>query len=130
MNGIRDLGGRHGMGPMDRNPHHSIFRADWERRMFPGYFRAFGRGGRFNIDQFRAAIEEMKPAEFSKSDYSSIGSIPSKSGARQTGRLLKKKLKTKDHNLCKGRCLMPQCLPQLTSMNCLKPEIGAVLTPT
>ena len=54
MNGIHDLGGRHGMGPIDIDPGQPIFRADWERRMFGMFILAFA-GGHFNIDQFRAA---------------------------------------------------------------------------
>lgn len=68
MNGIHDLGGRHGMGPIDIDPGQPIFRADWERRMFGMFILAFA-GGHFNIDQFRAAIEEMKPAEYLEFDY-------------------------------------------------------------
>jgi len=49
MNGIHDLGGRHGMGPIDIDPKQPIFRADWERRMFGMFILAFA-GGHFNID--------------------------------------------------------------------------------
>ena len=66
MNGIHDCGGRHGYGPIDIDPEQPIFHADWERRMFGMFILAFG-GGHFNIDQFRSAIEQMRPAEYLES---------------------------------------------------------------
>ena len=34
MNGVHDLGGMHGMGPVKIDPQEPIFGADWERRAF------------------------------------------------------------------------------------------------
>ena len=68
MNGIHDLGGRHGMGPIDIDPDQPIFHAEWERRMFGMFILAFA-GGHFNIDQFRSAIEQMQPSRYLESDY-------------------------------------------------------------
>ena len=68
MNGIHDCGGRDGFGPIDIDPEQPIFHADWERRMFGMFILAFG-GGHFNIDQFRSAIEQMRPAEYLESTY-------------------------------------------------------------
>lgn len=68
MNGIHDCGGRHGYGPIDIDPEQPIFHADWERRMFGMFILAFA-GGHFNIDQFRSAIEQMRPAEYLESPY-------------------------------------------------------------
>jgi hypothetical protein len=68
MNGIHDCGGMHGLGPIDIDPDQPVFRHDWERRMFGMFILAFA-GGHYNIDQFRAAIEEMGPAEYIQSTY-------------------------------------------------------------
>jgi Nitrile hydratase beta subunit len=68
MNGIHDCGGRDGFGPIDIDPEQPVFHADWERRMFGMFILAFG-GGHFNIDQFRSAIEQMRPAEYLESTY-------------------------------------------------------------
>jgi hypothetical protein len=68
MNGIHDLGGKHGMGPIDIAPSQPIFHADWERRMFGMFILAFA-GGHFNIDQFRYGMEQMVPARYLESDY-------------------------------------------------------------
>ena len=34
MNGVHDLGGMHGMGPIDTDPNEPLFHAEWERRAF------------------------------------------------------------------------------------------------
>ena len=43
MNGIHDLGGMHGMGPIGPEAEEPVFHEDWERRMFGMFFAAFAR---------------------------------------------------------------------------------------
>jgi nitrile hydratase beta subunit len=68
MNGVHDLGGMHGMGPINPEPNEPVFHADWERRVFGVMMTMFG-GGQYNVDQFRHAIERMEPAEYLRSSY-------------------------------------------------------------
>ena len=68
MNGIHDLGGMHGLGPIRPEPDEPVFHEDWERRMFGLFIAAFG-GGHFNVDEFRHAIERMGPAHYLESSY-------------------------------------------------------------
>jgi nitrile hydratase beta subunit len=68
MNGIHDLGGMHGLGPIDPEPNEPVFHEDWERRMF-GVMMATFAGGNYNVDQFRHGIERMDPAEYLRSSY-------------------------------------------------------------
>ena len=68
MNGIHDLGGMHGFGPIEIDSDQPIFRSDWERRMFGMFILAFA-GGHYNIDQFRYAIEKMYPSHYLESNY-------------------------------------------------------------
>jgi hypothetical protein len=68
MNGVHDLGGRHGYGPIDIDPNQPIFHAEWERRIFGMFILAFA-GGHFNVDEFRSAIEQMRPTEYLESPY-------------------------------------------------------------
>ncbi len=68
MNGIHDLGGMHGLGPIDIDPQQALFKDDWQRRMFGIFVLAFA-GGHFNLDQFRSAIEQMNPAHYLNSNY-------------------------------------------------------------
>jgi nitrile hydratase subunit beta len=68
MNGIHDLGGMHGMGPIDPEPDEPVFHEEWQRRMFGMFIAAFA-GGQFNVDEFRHAIERMGAAHYLESSY-------------------------------------------------------------
>ena len=68
MNSIHDLGGMHGMGPVDPETDEPIFHAPWERRMF-GILMATFASGIYNVDEFRHAIERMAPAEYLNTSY-------------------------------------------------------------
>jgi nitrile hydratase beta subunit len=68
MNGIHDLGGMHGIGPIVREENEPVFHHDWERRMFALFISTFA-GGHFNVDEFRHAIERMDPAHYLESSY-------------------------------------------------------------
>jgi nitrile hydratase beta subunit len=68
VNGIHDMGGMHGFGPIDPRHHEEQFHADWEKRV-PGLVTAATRSGAMNIDSFRHGIERMPPAEYLSSSY-------------------------------------------------------------
>ncbi len=68
MNGMHDLGGMHGMGPINPEPNEPVFHAPWERTMF-GLFMTVFAAGQFNVDEFRYAIERMNPAEYLQTSY-------------------------------------------------------------
>lgn len=68
MNGVHDLGGMHGFGPIRAEQNEPVFHHDWERRVFGVMMATFG-GGHFNVDQFRHGIERMEPAEYLSSSY-------------------------------------------------------------
>jgi nitrile hydratase subunit beta len=65
MDGIHDLGGMHGFGPVAREVHEPVFHHDWERRVFGMNFAAIPH----NVDQFRHAIETMEPAAYLGASY-------------------------------------------------------------
>jgi nitrile hydratase len=65
---MHDLGGMHGMGPINPEPNEPVFHAPWERTMF-GLFVATFAAGQFNVDEFRHAIERMDPAHYLQSSY-------------------------------------------------------------
>jgi nitrile hydratase len=68
MNGIHDMGGMHGFGPIVRDEHESLFPAPWARRV--AALNRLTRGpGFFNVDQFRYGIERMAPADYLRSSY-------------------------------------------------------------
>jgi nitrile hydratase beta subunit len=68
MNGVHDLGGMHGFGPIDPEANEPVFHNDWERRVFGVMIATFG-GGHYNVDQFRHAIERMGSVEYLSHSY-------------------------------------------------------------
>jgi nitrile hydratase len=68
MDGVHDLGGMHGFGPVEREPGEPPFHAPWEATVVAimGSARA---AGLFNIDEFRHGIERMEPAHYLGSSY-------------------------------------------------------------
>jgi nitrile hydratase len=68
VNGIHDMGGMHGFGPIEREQNEPVFHADWEGRVYAmmGLVR---RQGLFNLDEFRYGIEQMAPADYLTSSY-------------------------------------------------------------
>ena len=68
MNGVHDLGGMHGFGPVVFEPGEPVFHAEWERRTF-ALNLAMGGWRRWNIDMSRHAREQMPPAEYLATGY-------------------------------------------------------------
>ncbi len=67
MNGVHDLGGRHGFGPVEVEQDEPVFHHRWEGRVRG--MMAGGLRGLFNLDEFRHAIERMPPAEYLRAGY-------------------------------------------------------------
>jgi nitrile hydratase beta subunit len=68
MNGVHDMGGMDGFGPVVRERDEPAFHAEWERRMYALASLAM-RAGQINIDEFRHAIERIPPARYLASSY-------------------------------------------------------------
>jgi len=68
MDGIHDLGGMHGFGPIRVERDEPVFHARWESRMV-ALQNASGGSFSLNIDRFRHAIERMDPAEYLTAGY-------------------------------------------------------------
>lgn len=68
MNGAHDLGGMHGLGPVDPEKDEPVFHEEWERRCF-AITLAAGFLGQWNIDMSRYARERMHPAEYLRTSY-------------------------------------------------------------
>jgi nitrile hydratase len=67
MNGVHDMGGMHGFGPIEPRSNEDTFHAEWEKRV-PGLVRGASLSG-INIDQFRHGIERMPPAQYLAASY-------------------------------------------------------------
>jgi nitrile hydratase beta subunit len=68
MNGVHDMGGMHGMGPIQREKDEPVFHARWESRVF-ALNRAVGAWGKWNIDASRHVKELIPPAEYLRISY-------------------------------------------------------------
>ena len=82
MNGIHDMGGMHGMGPLLREQDEPVFHAPWERRVFAIYF---GIDGDWPNGSGRFARELIPAAEHLAMSYyerwlASVTSLLVKSG--------------------------------------------------
>jgi nitrile hydratase len=68
MDGVHDLGGMQGFGPVEREENEPVFHAAWEAAVL-AMQRAGGARGLFNIDEFRHGIERMAPAHYLRATY-------------------------------------------------------------
>jgi nitrile hydratase beta subunit len=68
MDGIHDLGGRQGFGPVRFTQHAKAFHGRWEVRVNQLYAHAV-RLGLFNMDEYRHAIERMDPRHYLNASY-------------------------------------------------------------
>ncbi|HKV55550.1 MAG TPA: nitrile hydratase subunit beta [Candidatus Binataceae bacterium] len=68
MNGVHDLGGMHGFGPIEREANEPAFHSAWERQVFGVMLGAMGLR-KFNVDEFRRTIERMPPARYLAASY-------------------------------------------------------------
>jgi nitrile hydratase subunit beta len=68
MNGVHDMGGMHGFGPVVREEDEPVFHAAWEGkvRALMGRTRS---AGYYNLDEFRHAIERMPAEDYLRAGY-------------------------------------------------------------
>ena len=69
MNGIHDMGGMHGMGPMQIEANEPVFHEPWEGRVYglTMALQPWGRGR--NFGSFRFTLESIPPAEYLRMSY-------------------------------------------------------------
>jgi nitrile hydratase subunit beta len=68
MNGVHDMGGMHGMGPIPVEKNEPVFHERWEGRVF-ALNRAAGAWGKWNIDASRYQKELIPPADYLRMSY-------------------------------------------------------------
>ena len=68
MDGIHDLGGKQGFGPVRYTVDATVFHEPWEVRANSLYALAVRRGI-FNMDEYRHAIERMNPRHYLSAGY-------------------------------------------------------------
>jgi len=68
MNGVHDMGGMHGMGPVEIEKDEPVFHAEWEARTY-ALTIACGSHRKWNIDVSRHSRERMPPADYLAATY-------------------------------------------------------------
>jgi nitrile hydratase len=91
MNGIHDMGGMHGMGPIEHEENEPVFHEKWEGRIF-AITLAIGAWKKWNIDASRHTVEQIPPADYLRMSYYE------KWLARTTGLLVKHRLVTQEES--------------------------------
>ncbi len=71
MNGVHDMGGQQGFGPVILEKNEPLFHAPWESRAM-AVTVAMGASGQWNIDLSRSARESLPPAVYLSSTYYEI----------------------------------------------------------
>ena len=69
MDGIHDLGGMTGFGPVEVEPGEPVFHQPWEGRTFAMNALGIVVLGAYNADEYRHAIERMEPAHYLAASY-------------------------------------------------------------
>lgn len=68
MNGLHDMGGMQGMGPIQTEKNEPVFHEPWEGRVF-AINRAIGAWRKWSIDAGRHATEQVPPADYLRMSY-------------------------------------------------------------
>jgi nitrile hydratase len=68
MNGVHDMGGMHGMGPIQAEKNEPVFHEPWEGRVL-ALRRAMAAWRKWNIDVTRHEVELVPPAEYLRLSY-------------------------------------------------------------
>jgi nitrile hydratase len=68
VNGVHDMGGMEGLGPLDIEPDEPVFHAPWEARVL-ALTLAVGAWGRWNIDASRHARERIPGPDYLAMTY-------------------------------------------------------------
>ena len=71
MNGLHDMGGLQGYGPVQIEANEPLFHGEWERRAL-GVTVAMGASGLWNIDLARSARESLPPLDYVQGPYYAI----------------------------------------------------------
>jgi nitrile hydratase len=71
MDGVHDMGGMDGFGPVIPEPDEPVFHAEWQRRAF-AITLAMGMPGGWNIDMSRFARENRPPQDYLGMSYYQI----------------------------------------------------------
>ena len=134
MNGIHDLGGMHGFGPVDVDEGPPTLER-WEAAVI-AINQAVGqaRAGIINLDEFRHGIERMDPAHYLASTYfehwlDGITRLLVEKGAIDRGRLDERTRYFVEHPEAEARAAVPRDLPTPAPAQARRGYLRPGLTP-
>jgi nitrile hydratase len=67
VNGVHDLGGLEGLGPINPTPEEPVWHSEWEKSAFSMFLPFVFTG--LTLDQFRHGIEKLHPVEYLAGRY-------------------------------------------------------------
>jgi nitrile hydratase subunit beta len=68
VNGVHDMGGQHGFGPVAYEKDEPVFHAEWEARVY-ALTRAMRAWRKWNLDTDRHTLERMSPVDYLRWSY-------------------------------------------------------------
>ena len=68
MNGVHDMGGQQGMGPVEHEKNEPVFHAAWEGRVY-ALTRAMRAWRKWSLDTDRHALELLPPVDYLRMSY-------------------------------------------------------------
>lgn len=98
MNGIHDMGGMEGFGPIERDKDEPVFADEWEGRIM-GMTLATLAQGFYNVDEIRQETERMEPVEYLTSRYYTHWLHTAEELLIQKGLITREELKAKQAEL-------------------------------
>jgi nitrile hydratase beta subunit len=69
VDGIHDLGGKHGFGEVEREANEPAFHAEWEAKVFALMMASGPAGAWYSADRFRHLIERIDPVSYLSDGY-------------------------------------------------------------
>lgn len=69
MDGVHDLGGKHGFGPIEYEPGEPVFHEEWQATAFGLMLAVPFNTGNHNADQYRHSVERMAPRHYFAAHY-------------------------------------------------------------
>lgn len=68
MNGVHDMGGQHGLGPIEYEKNEPVFHSEWEGRVY-AMTRSLRALRKWNADTHRFGIERLPAADYLRMSY-------------------------------------------------------------
>ena len=118
MNGIHDMGGYHGFGPVRVEEDEPVFHSRWEGRVY-ALTQVLDTKGIYNLDEHRHEIELMDPASYIRDGYYGRWLFAMESILNRNGVLLKEEV---DRRVSELENSQPVSSPAASGRNWPLPE--------